>query len=206
MDKVTLSNPLVIIVTGLPGAGKSFFATQFSDSFGSALISEDKIRWTLFANHTHDKNENIVVKQIVDMMLLELFKTKKTFVVDGDEYSNRASRSTLIAKAKKAGYGTITVVVQTDTLTAKQRSLHRNTKKLRDAYKQSISSDVFEAQSKKYQAPLSTDKTKVVISGKHTYPTQARIVLKKILEVQNINQTEQPTKQIVRPRRGPFVQ
>jgi len=183
MDKVTTLSPTVIIVVGLPGSGKSFFATQYATSLGAPLVSEDKIRWTLFAHHTHNDNENIVVKQVANIVIAELLKTGKTFILDGG-YNDRATRATLIAQAKKARYTVLTVVVQTDAPTAKQRSTKRLSKKAGDFYKQSLTPQLFETQSKKYQPPLHIDKAVVVISGKHTYSTQARIVSKKILETQ----------------------
>jgi len=204
MDKATMSSPLVIVIVGLPGSGKSFFATQFATSLDAALISEDKIRWMLFSHHAYSDNENTVVKQVANMIMSELFKTKKTFVLDGG-YNDRVSRTALNATAKKAGYCVLTVVVQTDVPTAKQRSINRNAKKAGDVHKQSLSDGLFESQSKKYQAPLAIDKTAVVISGKHTYSTQARVVLKKILELQGVAPVEQRPAPIVRPR-GPFVQ
>ena len=53
MEALTLSSPMIIEVVGLPGSGKSFFANQFANTFGAALVSQDKIRWTLFAHHTY---------------------------------------------------------------------------------------------------------------------------------------------------------
>jgi len=206
MDKVTLSNPMVIVIVGLPGSGKSFFATQFANTFNVALVSEDKIRWMLFANHTYSEDENSIVKQVADMMIEELFRTKKAFVIDGG-YNNRVSRMELAASAKKADYGVLTVVVQTDPPTAEHRSIKRDAKKAGDRYKQPLSKAEFAAQSKKYHAPTHLDKTTVVISGKHTYSTQARTVLRKMLEIQGVTSIA-PTPQavpIVRPR-GPFVQ
>jgi predicted kinase len=204
MDKVTLSRPMVIIVVGLPGSGKSFFATQFATTFNVSLVSEDKIRWMLFAHHTYNDNENAIVKQVADMMVAELFKTKKTFVLDGG-YNDRAARATLATAAKKAGYKVLTIVVQTDSPTAERRSAKRSAKKSGDRYNQALTVDSFAAQAKTYQAPLRTDKTVVVISGKHTYSTQARIILKKMLEIQGAAPAEPQSVPIVRSR-GPFIQ
>jgi predicted kinase len=205
MDKTTLSNPVVIVVVGLPGSGKSFFATQFAKTFGTAIVSEDKIRWMLFAHHTHNENENSIVGQISGMMAAELFKPRKTFVLDGG-YNDRDSRATLAASARKAGYEVMTIAVQIDTPTAKSRAAHRDARKLSDRYKQPLPPREFATQAKKYQAPLRIDRTAVVISGKHTYSTQARTVLRKMLEIQGaaapIEHQEAPT---VRSR-GPFVQ
>jgi predicted kinase len=206
MDKVTISNPTVIVAIGLPGSGKSFFATQFAKTFNVALVGEDQIRWMLFAHHTYNDNENSIVKQVADMMITELFKTKKTFIVDGG-YSDRAARATLATNAKKAGYRVLTIIVQTDTPTAKRRSAKRDARKAGDRYKQPLSDTEFTAQTKKYQAPLRFDKFTVAISGKHTYSTQARTVLKKILEIQGpVPAAPAPQSVPIVRSRGPFIQ
>jgi predicted kinase len=204
MDKVSPSKPTLIIVIGLPGSGKSFFAQQFAKSFGAALVSEDKIRYLLFAHHTYNESENSIIRQVANMMIKELLKTKKTFILDGG-YNDGQLRSSLVNIAKKAAYQILTIVVQTDTKTAERRATHRSGKKAGDRYKQSLSPEEFAVQAKIYQAPPPLDKTVVVISGKHTYSTQARFVLKKMLEMRNLTPAEPQSTPIVRSR-GLFIQ
>ena len=47
MKSLSLAKPLVLVVIGLPGAGKSFFARQFSETFGAPMVSGDRIRHVL---------------------------------------------------------------------------------------------------------------------------------------------------------------
>jgi hypothetical protein len=64
----------------------------------------------------------------------------------------------------------------------------------------------FAKQLKAYQAPT-VDGSTVVISGKHTYATQARIVLKKMVESQGVARVATPTRPTPpRGSRGIFVQ
>ena len=197
MEALTLSSPMIIEVVGLPGSGKSFFANQFANTFGSAIVSQDKIRWTLFAHHTYSDNENAMVEQVADLLITELLRTKKTFVLDGG-YNTAATRHTMANIARKHGYRVLTIVVQTDEPTSKRRATKRSDKKPGDRYKQSLAADV------------------VVISGKHTYNTQAKIVLRKMIEISGqtttsitpASRTAQPTVPRatlnIKPR-GPFV-
>ncbi|MCL2038239.1 ATP-binding protein [Candidatus Saccharibacteria bacterium] len=210
MESLNLSNPLVIVVAGPPGSGKSFFATQFAQTFGAALVSRDKVRWTLFAHHTYSDNENTMVEQVADLIVTELFRTGKTFVLDGG-YDTRTARAELTAEAKKAGFKILTIVVQTDGPTSQTRATKRDARRSGDKYKQSLSAEEFDAQVKAYQPPI-VDKNTVVISGKHTYQTQARTVLKKIIETQGVKRSATPTAEAPGTRppiarsRGPFVQ
>ena len=211
MEALTLSSPMVIEVVGLPGSGKSFFANQFASTFGAAIVSRDKIRWTLFANHTYSDNENAMVDQVADLLITELFRTKKTFVLDGG-YNKESSRYSIANKARKNGYRILTIVVQTDEPTSRRRATKRSSKKPGDQYKQSLTDEQFDAAKKLYVEPSTTQQDVVVISGKHTYNTQAKIVLRKMLEIsgksvarRDIPVSEQPRVSLnIRPR-GPFV-
>lgn len=217
MEALTLSSPMIIEVVGLPGAGKSFFANQFANTFGAALVSQDKIRWTLFAHHTYSDNENAMVEQVADLMITELLRTKKTFVLDGG-HNTVAARHALAVRARKNGYRVLTIVVQTDEPTSRRRATKRSDKKPGDQYKQSLSADQFDEAKKHYEEPATTQPDVVVISGKHTYNTQAKIVLRKMIEISGqsvasaTGTTGGHTPQMAQPRatlnikpRGPFV-
>jgi len=205
MEALTLSSPMVIVVVGPPGSGKSFFADQFAKTFGAALVSEDKIRWTLFANHTYSDNENVMVAQVADLIITELFHTNKTFVLDGG-YNTKSARDALNTHAKKAGFRVLTIVVQTDEPAARRRALKRDPKKHEDQYKQSLTLDEFTRQCKLYQPPA-VNQDAVVISGKHTYQAQARVVLKKMVETQGTRPAAPATRPAPTVRsRGPFIQ
>ena len=215
MEALTLSSPMIIEVVGLPGSGKSFFANQFANTFGSAIVSQDKIRWTLFAHHTYSDNENAMVEQVADLLITELLRTKKTFVLDGG-YNTAATRHTMANIARKHGYRVLTIVVQTDEPTSKRRATKRSDKKPGDRYKQSLTEAQFEQAKSLYEEPSTTAADVVVISGKHTYNTQAKIVLRKMIEISGqstaAKRDEAKGSRPVQPRaslnikpRGPFV-
>ncbi len=215
MEALTLSSPMIIEVVGLPGSGKSFFANQFANTFGAALVSQDKIRWTLFAHHTYSDNENAMVEQVADLLITELLRTKKTFVLDGG-YNTSAARHTLANVARRHGYRVLTIVVQTDEPTSKRRATKRSEKKPGDRYKQSLTDAQFEQAKSEYEEPSTTAPDVVVISGKHTYNTQAKIVLRKMIEISGQTTTANtPNSRVAQPAtpratlnikpRGPFV-
>ncbi|MCL1876563.1 ATP-binding protein [Candidatus Saccharibacteria bacterium] len=183
MEVLRSENPTIIEMVGLPGSGKSFFAKQFAKTFGSAIVSIDKIRWMLFANHTYSDNENIMVQQVADLIITELLKTQKTFVIDGG-YVTEVEREELARRAAKAGFRVLTVVVQVDLPTAKHRSMKRNPRCAGDQYKQALSPEEFDTQVARCELPEAASDN-VIISGKHTYSTQARTVLKKMIGLKN---------------------
>ncbi|HSE61637.1 MAG TPA: AAA family ATPase, partial [Candidatus Saccharimonadales bacterium] len=83
MKTLSLSRPLIIMLIGLPGSGKSFFGRQFAEMFAAPLVSYDRLRYELFAQPTHSQEEQEVVKRVADYQIEELVKTHRSFVVDG---------------------------------------------------------------------------------------------------------------------------
>lgn len=179
MKSLSLSRPLVIMVVGLPGSGKSFFARQFSDMFGAPLVSADFVRHTLFPESKYTAEEDAYVQTLTQNQLAELLKTSKTIVVDGGA-NTRAQRTVIEREAKAHGYGTLIVWVQTDEPTTITRSLKRNAKRQADVLNSPLSVDAYKRLKKQFGAPGRFENV-IVISGKHTYATQARVVLKKLV-------------------------
>jgi predicted kinase len=174
---------MVIVVVGLPGVGKSFFARRFAETFNAPLVSEDKIRYTLFSGHTYSKNENIMVEQVARLIIDELLVSGKTFILDGG-YNTRSSRENITRLATQYGFRTLIVWVQTDELTARRRAEGRSLKNPGDQYKQSLNPEQYDTIERTFTVPDLDlkERNTVVISGKHTYAAQAKTVLQKIVE------------------------
>lgn len=213
METLTLSSPIIVEVVGLPGSGKSFFANGFADTFGAALVSNDKIRWTLFSKHTYSKEENAMVDQVADLLISELLRTKKTFILDGG-YNSAVARREMADRARKNGYQVLTIVVQTDKPTSERRATHRSDRKIGDQYKQSLTTEQWEQAEKEYVEPDTMAKNVCVISGKHTYNTQVKSVLRKMIEISGAQQPvkKKTPRKVTGPRatiqiekKGPFV-
>lgn len=179
MKSLSLSKPLVLITIGIPGSGKSFFARQFSDTFSAPVVSYDKLRHTLFADNGFGKKQQDIVDTIANFEIDELLKTRKTFIVDGGA-NTKAQRVELRKKTQQASYDTLLVWVQTDQNTAKYRSMKRSSRKNDDKYNPSISGEQYDQLAKRFSPPQHNESS-VVVSGKHTYPTQAKVVLKKLV-------------------------
>lgn len=198
MEALTLTTPMMIEVVGLPGAGKSFFADQFANTFGAALVSYDKIRWTLFAHHTYSKDENQIVDQVARILLDELFRVKHTFIIDGG-CNSLAERRELENFAHKNGFRVLVIDVQTDEATCRRRATKRSSKNEGDRYKQSITPAQFDAAAKLYNEPEASDNV-VVISGKHTYKTQAKMVLRRLIEMSGSSADKKASKTPAAPK------
>ena len=80
--------PTVVIVFGLPGTGKSYFASRLAGLTNAAYINSDRLRKELLATRTYsDKEKEIVYREILE-------KTKRAInentnvVLDATFYKN----------------------------------------------------------------------------------------------------------------------
>lgn len=165
MKSLSLTPPHLIVTVGIPGSGKSFFAEKFAATFKAPYIKYD----TLLA--VTDGNTSIT-DMYAGHMLKELFKTGHTILFDGHSDS-RAEREALRNLAASAGYKTLFVWTQTDEATAKARFIKASRKNGHHAV-----GARYEALLGAFVPPNEKEQPYVVVSGKHTYATQAKAVLK----------------------------
>jgi len=169
MKSLSLSKPHLIIMVGVPGSGKSFFADKFAETFHAPIVSREKITAHL---GQEAKEADLVARDQLD----ELLKTQQSIIVDGIADS-RSTRGEIAKKARSAGYETLLVWVQTDPATAKSRSTRKST----DTNSRILPGEQYDRAAKQFAPPTAIEKP-VVISGKHTYATQAKVILKKLSE------------------------
>lgn len=150
---------------GLPGSGKTFFAEKFAETFNAPYISIESIG--------HHVSSTEAAKAIANLTLSELFKTNQSIILEG-EGSARSERLELARKAKTAGYQPLLIWVQTDPITAKGRSV-----KPQKSQPAKRSVEEFDKESGRFTPP-NTIEQPIVISGKHTYASQVKVVLKRL--------------------------
>ena len=167
MRTLSLTTPHVVVMVGVPGSGKSFFAERFSETFSAPVVSWNSIRKELFNQPDYSKDEDKIVNRVAGAMLEQLIKTRATIVLETDMLM-QVTRQDFAKKIRSYGYQPLFVWVQTDQATTKSRS-----------QKQGIPADVYAAALKRF-TPLKESDPFVVVSGKHTYASQLKIVLRKL--------------------------
>lgn len=190
MKRLSLTQPTILLMVGVPGAGKSFFAWQFAENYNLPYVSQDRIRSELFNQPTHTSDEQEIIGRVADYMVDELLRGGSHFIVDGHLGNIRSHRLSMTRRAREAGYRLLIIWVQVDAQTAKIRSLKRNPKKRDDQYNQPLTEAVFEALKKQLTPPASEEQ--VVVSGKHTFPAQHKMVLRKLAQASQPKKDDQP--------------
>lgn len=162
MKSLSPSQPHAIIMIGIPGSGKTHFSEKFSETFHAPRVSQ-----AIIAELAHIPAADAAPVALYQFE--ELLKTRHSVIFDGDTYS-RTQRAKLAKRARKSGYEPLFVWIQIDQPTAESRSTGKG---------KSTSSDDFTRQIKRFTPPNAIEKT-VVVSGKHTYASQAKVILKKL--------------------------
>lgn len=162
MKSLSLSQPHLLVMVGTPGSGKTFFAEKFADTFHAPFINLKKLMKL-------GKTDEEAAASLFYSQLEELLKTQQTIITEG-RADTRAERSELSRRARTAGYSCLFIWVQTDPATAKTRAIKEKDDMSASAYDQHI---------KRFNSLDAIEKS-VVISGKHTYASQAKVVLKKL--------------------------
>lgn len=186
MKSFSLSQPHLLIMVGTPGSGKSFFAEKFSKTFQAPLVSYDKI--VKLANQ-----DGMAADRYASHLLAELLKTKHAVIFDGPAGS-RSQRAELKKFALSSGYRPLFVWVQTDEATARSRFVKQNKRMGRRAAEQ------FAVKLREFIPPSDSEHPVVVISGKHTYATQAKAVLKNLASTREATQSIRPTTRAATPK------
>lgn len=178
MKQMQLTPPLLIITMGYPGAGKTFFARQFADQFELPRLSEDVIRYELFEKPQFNDDEADIIERIMHYGLEQLLTTKQTVVYEGMNLT-LATRNKIYDVARKSGYRTLTVWVQTDIATAAARSAKRDRRNQDSKYSFDIEKHTFSYLKDRLERP-SDKESAVIISGKHAFKSQSLTILKKV--------------------------
>jgi predicted kinase len=179
MKQLNIPQPLLLLVIGYPGAGKSNLAHQLAERFGVAWVHGNRLRYELFSEPTFAKHEEDVVNNLAEYLLSEMLRTKGHVVFDGNT-NTRIARQRLANLGKKAGYKVVTVWVQTDIDTAFARSSKRRTKKeTDDTYATRLNREIFDRMASQLAKPLPHELC-VVVSGKHTSVAQISALRSKL--------------------------
>jgi predicted kinase len=85
----------VIIVFGLPGSGKSYFASRFAGLTGAVYINSDRFRNQLYTRKTYAEKEKLSVYAKMLEAAKKALQQNKDIVIDGTFYKKNIRRKFL---------------------------------------------------------------------------------------------------------------
>lgn len=181
------SKPVLILLYGFPGSGKTYFARQFCESVQAAHLEQDRIRNELFEQPRFTKQENSALGRITEYMTGEFLNAGISVVLDMNAM-RISQRRTLKEVARNAKAELLTIWFQVDPDTAFIRNQKRDRRKLDDRYAVGYNVEAFKQIAAYMQHPEPTEDF-VVTSGKHSFQSQMSTVIKKLADMNIIKQS-----------------
>lgn len=89
---------MVIIVFGLPGSGKSYFAARLAARLGTRYVNSDELRLQLLPERTYSDAEKLLVYEAMMAAMVTAINEHTTIVLDATFYKE-AIRKTFELKA-----------------------------------------------------------------------------------------------------------
>ncbi|MBI4786107.1 MAG: ATP-binding protein [Chloroflexi bacterium] len=78
----TTANPVLIVICGLPGVGKSFLAHALVERLPAVIVESDFVRKTLFPKPTYSGLESTWVHRIAHVVMERLLKSGRRVIYD----------------------------------------------------------------------------------------------------------------------------
>ena len=181
MAKIIPAKPVLVLLYGFPGAGKTYFARQLCENLQAAHLQGDRIRGELFETPRYDKQENEIVTQLMDYMTTEFLNAGLSVVYDMNVMRS-GQRRMLRDLARKAHAQPMLIWLQIDVESAYNRGLKRDRRRADDKYAAQLDRSTFDTITAHMQNP-SVAEDYAVISGKHVFSTQYSAVSKKLREL-----------------------
>jgi predicted kinase len=116
--------PPLIVISGLPGTGKSFFCRKLAERLDYLVLSSDSLRQTLFPQPEYDDNENRRLFPACHALIEELLKRGIPIIFDATNLLER-HREPLYHVCEKARAKLILVSIEAPPELVEQRLLDR---------------------------------------------------------------------------------
>ena len=185
MKSLSLTTPRVIFVIGKPGVGKTQFASKFAETFNVPYVEADQVRGIITQDPVYDTAEQKTVDRLVMLQISELLKTSQTFLVETSTEA-KVDRQNFAKWIRKHNYEPLFVWVQTDGDTAYDRATRASRVNKDKIF--ILPDERYAHLAKRFTAPGEEEKA-VVISGKHTYASQLRAILRRLADPNRPAQT-----------------
>ena len=191
-----LQQPLMFILVGLPGSGKTYLTRQLAQKLKINSVSAEQVRYTILDQPSLQKAEERLVRRIALFLVEELLKAGLPVICDLPAQSAR-QRLELHKLAKIYKYPVVTLYQQVDKQAAWLRCQSRHSHQVDDKYALNLDQATFDILCSQLEPP--TQGEMIVISGVHAFDTQAQIIIRRLFELQLLPEDPYLMKQIIKP-------
>lgn len=84
-----VAKPCFIVVSGLPGTGKSYFCGKLAERLPFLILESDALRKTLFPTPSHSRQESSHLFQAIHVLIERLLKKGISLILDATNLSER---------------------------------------------------------------------------------------------------------------------
>lgn len=115
-----IDRPMIIIIFGLPGSGKSFFASKLAEKMGYQYLNSDEIRLSIFSRREYSKAEKSQVYSVMLEKTETLIQQNEDIVLDATFYK-KDIREKFIRLSKRYGRSLLFIEVVAEESIIRQR-------------------------------------------------------------------------------------
>jgi len=106
-----VAEPVCIVVSGLPGAGKSYFSSRLTERLPFIILESDALRKALFPSPSYSPQESSRLFGAVRLLIESLLKKGNSLILDATNLSER-HREYLYSIADRLGVKLVLVRVE----------------------------------------------------------------------------------------------
>ena len=151
------SHPYALLVFGAPCSGKTSFSEKFAEKYHLTYFDLEKLRL-----------ENNLSRKVLLLIVEQLLKTGQNLIFEG-EIGTEKDRRELSNLLRRYSYRPSLIWIQTDfaTIRARLKSQYKTVREAKNIYDSKVAT---------LEAPSDPERP-IILSGKHTFETQAKHVL-----------------------------
>lgn len=118
------AKPVFIVVSGLPGTGKTYFSHRLAERISVVILESDALRKTIFSVPDYSPEESSLLFQAINFLVMSLLKSGVSLILDATNLSEHY-REELYSIAEQSSARLILVYLEAPPEVVSERLRHR---------------------------------------------------------------------------------
>jgi predicted kinase len=115
-----VAKPVLVIISGLPGTGKSYFCNRLAERMPSVILESDALRKALFPKPNYSQTESTRLFKAIRLLVERLLRRGLSIILDATNLSERY-REYFYSIAERLDVKLVVVSVEAPPLLVKER-------------------------------------------------------------------------------------